>query len=153
MNVVPNKARITVMTRDSKYSRGVDLRYVSSVIISSRFELVQSLPCRSLFGGFLGEAQSARKWLAVHDDIHRKQLFVVWSGLATHHVIRSLQLPCLNLLLQRRFEIGHLIGRIADIFNLPSKKSQHQTPRLVDATIQVHGTENGLERVHKQGLF
>jgi hypothetical protein len=52
MNVVPNRARITVMASDSKYSRAVDFLNVSPAI---SLQILEGLLRRRLFGGALRE--------------------------------------------------------------------------------------------------
>src|SRR6188768_1663687 len=68
MNVVPNNARITVITSDSKYSRAVDFVNVGSVIrqvLFLRVDLRQRLFCGSLLRSLFRQSDAAGNDLAI----------------------------------------------------------------------------------------
>src|SRR5438093_12328180 len=115
MNVVPNSARITVITKDSKYSRGVDFLNVVSAIEYS----LQSLPGRRLFGCFLGQTESLGDRLAINKHFDGKYFLVVGSFFAPENIIGVPAVLRLELLLKRTLDIAQLTTRIAHIFPPP----------------------------------
>ena len=62
MKVVPNRARITVIASDSKYSRAVDFLNVSPVMLASN---PRRPVCRRLFGRALGQSDALSNDIAV----------------------------------------------------------------------------------------
>src|SRR5213593_1598840 len=104
MNVVPNSARITVMTKDSKYSRAVDFLNAASAIGYS----LQSLPRRRLFGCLLGQTESFGDRFASNKHLDSKYFLMVRSFFATENVIRAPAILRLQLLLEGGLEIAQL---------------------------------------------
>src|SRR5262249_49665754 len=81
MKVVPKRARMTVMTSDSKYSRAVDFLNVISVICAVflfvSFQSLKRVPRRCLFRRLLSQTDSMSNRLTADIDFHRKQFLMI----------------------------------------------------------------------------
>src|SRR6266699_64961 len=100
MKVVPKSARMTVITSDSKYSRGVDFLKVASAICLARANPHALLDCLllpgpnsfegfprgGLLGRFLRQTDPPSYGFVVNDNFHRKQFLMIGPFLAGDHV-------------------------------------------------------------------
>src|SRR5262245_52049756 len=113
MNVVPNNARMTVITSDSKYSRAVDFLKATSTIFCQRLRWVflarpkafQSMPCGSLLCRFLCQARSTSHTLAVNHEVYRKELLVIRPLFDRHRIFNVSQMAGLQLFLKLRLKV------------------------------------------------
>src|SRR5262249_52033191 len=161
MNVVPNNARMTVITSDSKYSRAVDFLKATSAIFCQRLRWVflarpktfQSMPGGSLLCRFLCQALSTSHILAVNHNVYRKELLVVRSFFAGDDIFGVSQMTSLQLFLKLRLEVRQLAFRFSNIFHLRFQEPQHHATGLVNSAIKIDCAENRFQSIHQQGLF
>src|SRR5215471_12800871 len=162
MKVVPKSARITVMTRDSKYSRTVDLVNVASeaslvsvicqVFLLLGIQLLQRLPCSGLFGRLSCQANASGNDFPSKFNIDGKQFFVIRPGFADGQ-ISDAEPVRLRALLQRRLEVDGSFSNQTDSDDLRLHESSNQSSRCFQSAVQIDGADNGFQGIHEQGLF
>src|SRR5580704_17888482 len=104
-NVVPNMARMTVTTRDSKVSRVDDFLTGSSMRFDLLSQLFQYQSRRFLLGSFFIAAPASGYKIVACLGLHGKGFLVLRAGLLHHPVFRRRRSPRLQELLQSGFVI------------------------------------------------
>src|SRR5215813_8118440 len=110
MNVVPKRARMTVITRDSKYSRAVDFLKAASAMYLARFlipspEPLQCVLCCGLLRSLLRQAYATGHELSIYLNLDREQFLVVGSFFAGNDIFCPAELRGLQPLLKTCFEV------------------------------------------------
>src|SRR5207244_3083333 len=111
MNVVPKRARITVITSDSKYSRAVDFLKATSAIVCQRLgwffparpEPFQSMARGRLLRCFFRQTRAPGHWLSINHNFNCKQFLVVGTFFTCHDVFGAPEMSRLQLFLKLGF--------------------------------------------------
>src|SRR5262245_56464059 len=166
-NVVPNRARITVTTSASRYSRAVDFSTADSA--AGAPAATSGLGCfaiwvanlclpqfrqrklrRGLLGRFLAVPLPLRQLFAAQADLDREYLMMLRTAFAYNHVVGRGIAAALEEFLQLRLEIHGLellpVNRIKNMTVHEGSGSRH-------TAIEIDCRDHGLEGVHQQSFL